>query len=89
MSTLKPLVIKKGGKQRFGKGFSMGELKAAKLSLKKALKLGVSVDPRRRTVHDENVKALNEFLAEAAKTAAKEPPKSKAKTRKPKSEKKQ
>ncbi|MEM1563197.1 MAG: ribosomal protein L13e [Candidatus Bathyarchaeia archaeon] len=63
MVEAKPLVFKKGGKQRLGKGFSLGELKEVRLSLKQALKLGIPVDSRRRTVHETNVKALKEFLA--------------------------
>jgi len=63
MSAIKPLVFKKGGKQRLGKGFSLGELKGVNLSLKQALKLEIPVDSRRKTVHEENVKALKKFLA--------------------------
>jgi large subunit ribosomal protein L13e len=84
MMTVKPVVFKKGGKQRIGKGFSIGELKEAKLNIKKALKLGIPVDPRRRTVHEGNVKALNALL-ETKKASAE----SKRKRRKPKSEKEQ
>jgi large subunit ribosomal protein L13e len=69
MSAIKPLVFKKGGKQRLGKGFSLGELKGVNLSLKQALKLEIPVDSRRKTVHEENIKALKKFLA--AKEAAK------------------
>jgi len=62
MTAVKPIVLKKGGKQRIGKGFSLGELKEAKLNIKKALKLGILVDTRRKTTHKENVKALIDFL---------------------------
>lgn len=62
MTAIKPLVFKKGGKQRAGKGFSLNELKEANLSVKTALKLGVPVDPRRKTIHKENVKALIDFM---------------------------
>ena len=67
MAEVKPFVFKKGGKQRLGKGFSLGELKEVKLSLKQALKLGIPVDSRRRTVHEDNVKSLKEFLATSLK----------------------
>jgi len=67
MAEVKPLVFKKGGKQRLGKGFSLGELKEVNLSLKQALKLRVPVDPRRRTVHEDNIKSLKEFLATSLK----------------------
>lgn len=47
---------------REGRGFSLGELKAAGLDVKKAIKLGVYVDKRRKTVHEWNVNALKEFV---------------------------
>ncbi|MEM3697029.1 MAG: ribosomal protein L13e [Candidatus Bathyarchaeia archaeon] len=59
---LKPKVFKKGGKQRYGKGFSREELKKAGISLKEALKSGIPVDFRRKTVHMENVKAVKAFI---------------------------
>jgi large subunit ribosomal protein L13e len=80
MAEVKPFVFKKGGKHRLGKGFSLGELKEVKLSLKQALKLGISVDSRRRTVHEDNVKSLKEFLATSLKPKTK--PKAEAKVKK-------
>ena len=59
---IKPTVFKGDGKQRYGKGFSREELKKAELSLKEALKLGIPVDSRRRTVHENNVDAIKGFL---------------------------
>ncbi len=50
-------VISKG-KKRKGKGFSIGELKAVNLSLDKAIKLGIPVDLRRKTNHEENIATL-------------------------------
>ncbi len=47
---------------REGRGFSLGELKAVGLDPKRAMKLGLYVDKRRKTVHEWNVKALKEFL---------------------------
>ncbi|MBS7621510.1 ribosomal protein L13e [Candidatus Bathyarchaeota archaeon] len=67
MTEVKPLVFKNRGKQRLGKGFSLGELKEVKLSMKQALKLSIPVDSRRRTIHESNVKALKEFLAKIVK----------------------
>jgi len=62
MELVKPKVYKKGGKQRFGKGFSREELNKVGLSLKEALGFGVPVDSRRKTVHEENVEAVKAFL---------------------------
>ncbi|MEB3816828.1 MAG: 50S ribosomal protein L13e [Desulfurococcales archaeon] len=47
---------------RRGRGFSLGELREAGLTPKQALKLGIYVDKRRRTVHPWNVEALKDFL---------------------------
>lgn len=51
----------KGVKIRVGRGFSLGELKAAGLSEYEARKIGIYVDKNRKSVHDENVKALKEW----------------------------
>ena len=53
-------------KLRAGKGFSLSELKLAGLTPEKARKLGIPVDKRRKSVHEENVKRLREFLAAEA-----------------------
>ncbi|MEB3799262.1 MAG: ribosomal protein L13e [Desulfurococcales archaeon] len=63
----KPVLLKHGGiwkGWRYGKGFSKGELSEAGLTIKKALKLGIPVDPRRRSVHPENVETLKAVLQE-------------------------
>ncbi|MFP3163966.1 MAG: 50S ribosomal protein L13e [Acidianus hospitalis] len=52
---------------REGRGFSLGELKAANLTPEKARKLGLRVDKRRKSVHQENVDALKKYLDESNK----------------------
>ncbi len=54
---------------RSGKGFSRGELTKVGLTVKEALKLGIPVDKRRRSVHDWNVEILRKFLESAGKKA--------------------
>jgi large subunit ribosomal protein L13e len=49
-------------KQRVGKGFSLGELKAVGLSVEQARKLKLKVDKRRSTVHPWNIEALQQYL---------------------------
>ena len=71
------VVFKKNGKPRKGKGFSREELKKAGLGFKEALKLGVPIDIRRRTIHEENVKDVKSFL-KTKKTKVKSKRKSKS-----------
>lgn len=77
MTTIKPKVPKKDGTQREGKGFSRDEIEKAGTNLKDAIRFGVSVDTRRKTAHEENVKALKTFL-QARKTVSKPKKKSKS-----------
>ncbi|MEM3626491.1 MAG: ribosomal protein L13e [Candidatus Bathyarchaeia archaeon] len=59
---IKPKVFKKNGRQRHGKGFSKEELKRAGLSFTEALKLGIPIDYRRKTAHEENINVIKSFL---------------------------
>jgi len=45
---------------RVGRGFSLGELKKAGITLREAKRFGFPVDRRRRSVREENVKRLIE-----------------------------
>lgn len=73
MADIKPLVFKKGEKQRLGKGFSLSELKKTGLNPKQALKLKIPIDPRRKTSHEENIETLKKLLAEREKTSKPKP----------------
>ncbi|MCE4606738.1 MAG: ribosomal protein L13e [Desulfurococcales archaeon] len=60
-----PVLIKQGGIEigwRVGRGFSIGELGEAGLAVKKARKMGLPIDERRRSVHEYNVSKLKEIL---------------------------
>ena len=65
------IVHKKDGRPKEGRGFSVEELKKAELTIKSALKLGVPVDSRRRSLHEENVEILKEHLKGIPKPAVK------------------
>lgn len=71
MRTASPKILKKTeGKQREGKGFSRGELALAGTVPKDALKLGIPIDLKRKTVHEGNVETLKQLL-QSRQTAAK------------------
>lgn len=79
MTAIKPIVFKKGGKQRYGRGFSREELKKTGLGFKEALKLGIPVDFRRRTIYEENINAIKGFL-KSKKTTSKSKKRRKSKS---------
>jgi large subunit ribosomal protein L13e len=76
MMKVESIVFKKNGKPRKGKGFSREELRTAGLSFREALKSGVSIDIRRRTIHKENVEAVKSFKSKKTRSKSGEKPKS-------------
>jgi len=58
-------IVESGDRVREGKGFSLPELQEVELSAANARKMGIPVDTRRDTSHEENVEALKEFLEDA------------------------
>jgi ribosomal protein L13E len=59
---IRPIVQKKKGRTREGKGFSRDELKEVKIDSKQALRLKIPIDLKRRTKHEDNVKTLRHYL---------------------------
>jgi len=59
-----PIVVKPGQRYevRKGRGFSKGELALVGLTVTQARRLGLYVDKRRKSVHQENVEALRKYL---------------------------
>ncbi len=68
-------VQKKSGEKRKGRGFSREELKKAGINFRQALHIGLPVDVRRRTVHEENVKLIKQQLKKRVSKAKKKPSK--------------
>jgi large subunit ribosomal protein L13e len=58
---------------RPGRGFSLGELREAGLTPKEAMRLGLYVDKRRRSVHPWNVEALRKYLEKIKPSQSKQP----------------
>lgn len=82
MTTEKPKIFKAREKQRFGRGFSRDELKKAGTDMKEALKLGLPLDPRRKTAHDDNVEIIKAVLQQQKKKTEKKPKKPQKKSKK-------
>ena len=59
---IRPTVQKKNVRIREGKGFSKGELREAGMDFKQAFRLGIPIDLRRKTKHEENIKTLKQHL---------------------------
>ncbi len=61
-----PLLRKYGGvpprEKRVGRGFSVGEVKAAGITVREARLIGLYVDERRKSVYEENVAAIKEWV---------------------------
>ena len=58
-------IVESGDRVREGKGFSLAELEAVELTAGNAKKMGIPVDTKRGTSHDENIETLKEFLKDA------------------------
>ena len=85
MHHMKAVITKQNGKQSIGKGFSLNELKEAGLNRQDAKKIGIPLDIKRKSLHDENVACIKAH-AEKVKTeaAAKPKPKTQVAETKPK-----
>lgn len=62
-----------GERWREGRGFSATELVEADISVFEARRLGVPVDPRRKTSYEENVEELRHYIQEARKAGLRYP----------------
>ena len=70
MHHIKATVTKGNGKTSTSRGFSLTELKTACLTKEDAKKIGIPLDYKRKSSHDENVETLKAH-AEKAKAEAK------------------
>lgn len=74
MHHIRAEILKPDGKKRNGKGFSKGEVGKAGLNTVDARRIGLPVDPRRKTIHDENVECIRSY-ADKEKAKVKSKPK--------------
>jgi len=79
MRQIKVVITKHNKKQSIGKGFSTTELEKAGVNKQQAKQMGLPVDVKRKSAHDENIACIKEF-AEKAKAAAAAKPKPEAET---------
>lgn len=56
--------IKSRKKERKGRGYSIPELVEAKIEWKDFNRMGIRIDPRRKTVYPKNIDDLNEIKKE-------------------------
>jgi large subunit ribosomal protein L13e len=62
---MKAVITKQNGKQSIGRGFSLNELAKAGLTKQDAKKIGVPLDIKRKSVHDENVECIKAHAQQA------------------------
>jgi ribosomal protein L13E len=55
-------IVQRKNRTRKAKGFSRAELKEVDIDPRSAIRLGLPVDPRRRSKHEENIKLLRRYL---------------------------
>ena len=72
MREIKVVITKQNGKQSVGKGFSLTELEKAGIDKQQARRIGLPVDVKRKSLHDENVETIK---AQAEKAKAESKPK--------------
>ena len=58
MHHLKIVITKQNGKQSIGQGFSPNELKEAGINKQQAKQIGLRVDVKRKSMHQENVNCI-------------------------------
>ncbi len=73
MHHIKAVITKQNGKQSQGKGFSPTELEKAGLNKQEAQKMGIPLDIKRKSFHDENVTTLKAHAEKAKAEAAAKP----------------
>ena len=75
MRQIKVVITKHNKKQNIGKGFSTTELEKAGVNKQQAKQIGLPVDVKRKSAHDQNIATIKEYAekakAQKAEAAAK------------------
>ena len=84
MHHIRPTITKQNGKQSIGRGFSRTELEKAGVNKQQAKQMGLPVDLKRKSEHDENVETIKAHAqkAQAQAEAQPKPPKTEPKPKK-------
>jgi ribosomal protein L13E len=83
MQKIKATVTKRSGRKSTSRGFSLSELQKAGLTKQDAKQMGIPLDVKRKSAHDENVETLKAHVEKAKPKAKPKEPKRKP-TQKPK-----
>jgi ribosomal protein L13E len=81
MRQIKVVITKHNKKQSVGKGFSPTELEKAGVNKQQAKQIGLPVDVKRKSAHDENITAIKECAEKAKAQAAAKPEPQKPETK--------
>ena len=82
MHHIKAVITKQNGKQSTGRGFSPSELEKAGVNKQQAKQMGIPVDVKRKSAHDENIATLKAHVEKAKAEAKPKTPKTKPKPKK-------
>jgi len=82
MHHIKAVITKQNGKQSTGRGFSPSELEKAGVNKQQAKQMGIPVDVKRKSSHDENIATLKAHAQKAKAEAKPKTPKTEPKPKK-------
>ena len=73
MHHIKAVITKHNKKQSTGRGFSPTELEKAGVNMQQAKQIGLPVDVKRKSAHDENIATIKAHAEKAKAEAAAKP----------------
>jgi ribosomal protein L13E len=82
MHHIKAVITKQNGKQSTGRGFSPSELAKAGVNKQQAKQMGIPVDVKRKSAHDENIATLKAHAQKAQAEAKPKPQKTEPRLKK-------